>query len=195
MIKVIKYFTSVEYTSGEETILDSPRGPCEGPLGEDDLQTFDFISKLKLDLLEAQYTGITRVRGSNRMQTAYRLEKDADVTLPTKYVRFTIDLFSNKSLKIFTKLAVHTFYVSLFFILFIRIILPNGLPEEFSAVCTFRARKLPKYTWHIIRIVDMENEPQFLIAMNPKTQTLDFSMNNQTRRLQTVSFTADRVSK
>lgn len=112
MIKVIKYFTSVEYTSGEETILDSARGPCEGPLGEDDLQTFDFISKLKLDLLEAQYTGVTRVRGSNRMQTAYRLEKDADVTLPTKYVRFTIDLFSNKSLKIFTKTG-HTYILHL----------------------------------------------------------------------------------
>ena len=41
----------------------------------------------------------------------------------------------------------------------------------------------------------MENEPQFLIAMNPKTQTLDLSMKNQTRRLQMVSFTADRVSK
>lgn len=62
------------------------RGLCNGyKSGEDDLQTFDFISKLKLDLLDARYTGMTKVRGSNRMQTAYRLEKDTDVTLSTKY--------------------------------------------------------------------------------------------------------------
>lgn len=82
---VLIFWTFVEYTSGEETILNSPRGPCEGyKQGEDDLQTFDFISKLKLDLLEAHYTGVTRVRGSNRMQIAYRLEKDTDITQPTK---------------------------------------------------------------------------------------------------------------
>lgn len=62
------------------------RGLCNGyKLGEDDLQTFDFISKLQLDLLNARYSGMTKVRGSNRIQTAYRLEKDTDVTLPTKY--------------------------------------------------------------------------------------------------------------
>jgi len=61
------------------------RGLCNGyKSGEDDLQTFDFISKLKLDL-DARYSGMTKVRGSNRMQTAYRLEKGTDVTLPTKY--------------------------------------------------------------------------------------------------------------
>lgn len=62
------------------------RGLCNGyKSGEDDLQTFDFISKLKLDLLDARYSGMTKVQGSNRMQTAYRLEKDTDVTLPMKY--------------------------------------------------------------------------------------------------------------
>lgn len=55
--------------------------------GDDDLQTFDFISKLKLDMLNARYSGMTKVRGSNRMQTAYRLEKDTDVTLQTKYIQ------------------------------------------------------------------------------------------------------------
>lgn len=92
-------------------------------------------------------------------------------------------------------MVTYTDIQSPFFILFVRVILPNGLPEEFSTACTFRARKLPKYTWHIIRIVDMENEPQFLIAMNPKIQTLDLSVKNQTGELETVSFSADRVSK
>lgn len=145
-----------QYIFGEETIPDFVHGPCEGyKQGEDDLQTIDFISKLKLDLLETHYTGVTRVRGSNRMQTAYRLEKDTDITLPTKNI------------------------------------FPNGLPEEFSVVCTFRARKLSKYTWHIIKIVDMENEPQFLIAMNPKGQTLDLFVKSD--EMQIVSFSADHI--
>lgn len=62
------------------------RGPCDDyKSGEDDLQTFDFISKLKLDSLGTYHNSITKVRGSNHMQTAYRLKKDTDVTLPTKY--------------------------------------------------------------------------------------------------------------
>lgn len=73
----------IEYTT-EESVVE--RGLCEGyKSGGDDLETVDFISKLKLDLLEAHYSGVTKVRGSNRMQTAYRLEKDTDVILPTKY--------------------------------------------------------------------------------------------------------------
>lgn len=100
-----------------------------------------------------------------------------------------------KFTKLTNSMVTYTDIQSPFFILFVRVILPNGLPEEFSTACTFRARKLPKYTWHIIRIVDMENEPQFLIAMNPKIQTLDLSVKNQTGELETVSFSADRVSK
>lgn len=74
----------IEHVARENTIK---HGLCNGyKPGEDDLQTFDFISKLKLDLLNARYSGMTKVRGSNRMQTAYRLEKDTDVTLPTKYL-------------------------------------------------------------------------------------------------------------
>jgi collagen type IX alpha len=49
---------------------------------------FDFISKLKLDLSGMHYSGITKVRGSNRLQTAYRLEKGTGVTLSTKYSNY-----------------------------------------------------------------------------------------------------------
>lgn len=52
--------------------------------GEDDLQAFDFIRKFKLDLLEIQYPGVSRVRGSNKMQTSYRLDREADLRLPTR---------------------------------------------------------------------------------------------------------------
>ncbi|XP_071637944.1 uncharacterized protein [Temnothorax longispinosus] len=134
------------------------RGLCNGyKSGEDDLQTFDFISKLKLDLLDARYNGMTKVRGSNRMQTAYRLERDTDVTLPTKNIT------------------------------------PNGLSEEFSLVYTLRARKSPKYPWHIIKIVDAKGDAQLLITMNSRKRTLDFSSIDHEGELQTVSFVNDRV--
>lgn len=190
--------TFPEYASGEESILNSPRRPCEGyKHGEDDLQTFDFISKLKLDLLEAHYGSVTRVRGSTRMQIAYRLEKDTDITLPTKYASTFYPLERCSILYQLNRTEVGwTVSRSFFFLLDLdRSILPNGLPDKFSAVCTFRARKLPKYTWHVIRIVDMENEPQFLIALNPKTLTLDISAKDEEGGLQTTSFSADRVSR
>lgn len=76
----------IEYVTGENS---AKRRLCNGyKSGEDDLQTFDFISKLKLDLLHLRYNGMTKVRGSNRMQTAYRLEKDTDVTLLMKYSNY-----------------------------------------------------------------------------------------------------------
>lgn len=60
-------------------------GPCaDFRIGDDDLQAYDFIRKFRLDLLETQYPGVSKVRGSSRMQTAYRLDKDADLTIPTR---------------------------------------------------------------------------------------------------------------
>ncbi|XP_070530965.1 collagen alpha-1(IX) chain isoform X3 [Cardiocondyla obscurior] len=134
------------------------RGLCNGyKSGEDDLQTFDFISKLKLDLLGARYSSMTKVQGSNSMQTAYRLEKDTDVTLPTKNIT------------------------------------SSGLSEEFSLVYTLRARKLRKYPWHVVKIVDAAGDPQLLITMNSRKRTLDFSSIDYEGELQTVSFVNDRV--
>lgn len=60
-------------------------GPCANyRIGDDDLQPYDFIRQFRLDLLETQYRGVSKVRGSSRTQTAYRLEKEADVTVPTR---------------------------------------------------------------------------------------------------------------
>ncbi|GFU87366.1 collagen alpha-1(XXI) chain [Trichonephila clavipes] len=52
--------------------------------GEDDLPGFDFIRKFRLDDFEFDFPGVKKVKGSNRMQTAYRLSKRADLTLPTR---------------------------------------------------------------------------------------------------------------
>ena len=51
--------------------------------GEDDLQNFDMIRKFKLDVNLDGYPGVTRVRGSNRMQTAYRIDSTANLRMPT----------------------------------------------------------------------------------------------------------------
>lgn len=65
--------------------MEEANGPCSDyKPGEDDLQAFDFIRKFRLDLLGTQFPGVTRVRGSNRVQTAYRLEKEANLTLRTR---------------------------------------------------------------------------------------------------------------
>lgn len=60
-------------------------GPCSDYRpGEDDLQAFDFIRHFRLDVLETKYPGVTRVRGSSRLQTAFRVEKEADLVVPTR---------------------------------------------------------------------------------------------------------------
>ena len=71
---------SVDYSGVAES-----NGPCSDYRpGEDDLQAFDFIRQFRLDVLETKYPGVTKVRGSSRLQTAYRLEKEADLVLPTR---------------------------------------------------------------------------------------------------------------
>ena len=54
--------------------------------GEDDLQNFDMIRKFQLDVNLDGYPGVTRVRGSNRMQTAYRIDTSANLKMPTMRV-------------------------------------------------------------------------------------------------------------
>ena len=39
----------------------------------------------RLDILEGELSAVTRVRGSDRLQTAYRLEKQVDLTRDTRY--------------------------------------------------------------------------------------------------------------
>jgi len=58
----------------------------------DDLPTFDLIRKFKLDNIDLEFPGVKRVRGSNKMQTAYRLSKKADLVLPTRSLIMTIEV-------------------------------------------------------------------------------------------------------
>lgn len=55
--------------------------------GEDDLQIIDFIRKFGLDSTEEIYKKkIIKVIGSNRLQTAYRVDKMARLIMPTRYI-------------------------------------------------------------------------------------------------------------
>lgn len=55
--------------------------------GEDDLQIIDFIRKFNIDTAEEIFNkSITKVTGSNRWQTAYRIGKAARLTMPTRYI-------------------------------------------------------------------------------------------------------------
>ncbi|KAG8321672.1 hypothetical protein J6590_042267 [Homalodisca vitripennis] len=129
-------------------------GPCaDFRLGEDDLQAFDFIRKFRLDTLHLRYPGVSRVRGSNRLQVAYRLERDCDLVLPT------------------------------------REIFPFGLPAQFSFISTFRTRKITKSPWHILRITDLQNKPQFVVNLNPRREAVELSLVDFDGNLQTLVFT------
>ncbi|KAJ3637240.1 hypothetical protein MTP99_000714 [Tenebrio molitor] len=133
-------------------------GPCANfKIGDDDLQPYDFISKFRLDIVETVYPGVSKVKGSSRMQTAYRLDEDADLTLPTR------DIF------------------------------PQGLPQQFSFICTFRLRRVPKTPWHIIRITDLESNPQLVISLNPNNETVEFSVSNYEGELQTIVFNTTNI--
>ena len=54
--------------------------------GEDDLQNFDFIRKFMMDVNLDGYPGVSSVRGSDRTQTAYRIDSTANLAMPTQSV-------------------------------------------------------------------------------------------------------------
>ena len=65
-------------------VVEPVKYPCaDYKPGDDDLQSFDFIRKFELDVNLDGYPGVARVRGSNRMQTAYRIDSTANLIMPT----------------------------------------------------------------------------------------------------------------
>ena len=47
------------------------------------MQNFDFIRKFMLDVNLDGYPGVSAVRGSDRTQTAYRIDSAANLAMPT----------------------------------------------------------------------------------------------------------------
>jgi len=62
--------------------MDDDVGPCgRWRPGDADLNTFDLIREFQLDNREINYEGLSLVQGSNVLQTAYRLERESNLTM------------------------------------------------------------------------------------------------------------------
>ena len=120
--------------------------------GEDDIPVVDLISKLKLDDFSYEFPGVKKVRGSNRIQTAYRLSRRADLSAPTKSL------------------------------------LPYGLPQQFSFVCSFRKRPSKNDTWSLLRVQDPAGQPQFDLTLHPQKQSLELIAMGHDSRSRTLVF-------
>ncbi|XP_026822449.1 collagen alpha-1(IX) chain-like [Rhopalosiphum maidis] len=126
--------------------------------GEDDLQIIDFIRKFGLDSAEEIYRkNVIKVTGSNRFQTAYRVEKTARLILPTRNV------------------------------------FPLGIPQQFSFIATYSSKLVSKTQWHILKIVDYQNNTNLQISLNQVLGTVEFSIVNYDGYLQTVKFEASYI--
>ena len=79
---------SGNYSYNHYMVNDIGSGPCaDYRPNEEDLQTFDFIRKFRLDTDKTKFPSIQRIVGSDLRQTAYRLDEYVDLTMPSKYVR------------------------------------------------------------------------------------------------------------
>ncbi|XP_035211381.1 collagen alpha-1(IX) chain-like [Stegodyphus dumicola] len=85
ILHLVAFFKSLDYIFAQDSSNSLSICP-EIRSGEDDLPGFDFIRKFRLDDFEFDFPGVKKVKGSNRMQTAYRLSKRADLTLPTRSI-------------------------------------------------------------------------------------------------------------
>ena len=74
-----------------------------------------------------------------------------------------------------------------------RNIFPQGLPQQFSFICTFRTKKPPKTAWNIIRISDIRQRPQFQVTFNPRKTSIEFAITDFQGKLQTLVFTKAQV--
>ncbi|ERL90399.1 hypothetical protein D910_07748 [Dendroctonus ponderosae] len=149
----------LKLTSQLNLLEAEAEGPCANfRIGDDDLQAYDFIRQFKLDLLGSQSSGVSKVVGSSSLQTAYRFQRYADVTVPT------------------------------------RNIFPFGLPEQFSFISTYRASRITRTAWHMIRLTNLQHRPQFFVALNPRQQSIDFAISNYEGQLQTLRFNNAKVS-
>lgn len=85
----------------------------------------------------------------------------------------------------------HTWHIQYFFWFSNsdRDIFPDGLPEEFSFVSTFRMLgRTNKTLWNLFQIKDINGEPQFGIRLNGRQKAVEFYYINYLGRRETVTF-------
>jgi hypothetical protein len=70
-----------------------------------------------------------------------------------------------------------------------RDIFPDGLPEEFSFVSTFRMTgNTRKERWNLFQITDRQGNPQYGVRLDGQTQTVEFYFINYLGQLQAITF-------
>ena len=69
----------------------------------------------------------------------------------------------------------------------------QGLPEQFAFVTTFRNNRNTRNRWHLIRITDTQNQPQFAVGLDPARETIEFSILKYDRTLQTLTWEQPQV--
>ena len=75
-----------------------------------------------------------------------------------------------------------------------RSIFPAGLPAEFSFISTFRARKVLKRSWDVLRISDTSGRPQFSVTLNPQDRLVEFMIPDLEGGTQRIDFAGLNVS-
>lgn len=75
-----------------------------------------------------------------------------------------------------------------------RDIFPTGLPEQFSFVCSFRARKVPKTSWHLLRVTGASGATQLAVQLNPQRESVELQLADYQGQPQTIAFTNAVVS-
>ena len=71
---------------------------------------------------------------------------------------------------------------------------PVGLPAEFSFISTFRARKVLKRPWDVLRISDLRGRPQFSVTLNPIDRLVEFMVPDLAGGTQQIDFAGLNVS-
>lgn len=113
------------------------------------------------------------MRGSNRIQVAYRFSRRADLSLPTRL--YTCSSYNH----------IRCLFDEIYLF---RNVFPLGLPDQFSIVCSFRKRPSKHEPWSLLRVSDIEGRPQFGITFVPRKRRLDFYMLDYQNQLQTLRF-------
>lgn len=100
----------------------------------------------------------------------------------------------NFQLIVFTNKIVFLIYNIYCDIYVYRTVFPLGVPQQFSFVVTFSSKMITKSPWHILKIIDFENNTNLQITLDQAEGIVEFSIVNYDGYLRNVTFEAKYVS-
>lgn len=90
-----------------------------------------------------------------------------------------------------------TYYIEIVILSVIHVyrnVFPLGVPQQFSFIATFSSKMTIRTPWHILKIMDYQNNTNLQITLNQGVGAVEFSIVNYDGYLQTVTFEASHVS-